>query len=117
MFNKSEFTKEQLIEAVKSRMEINRYLLENSPRNSGVLLEVALNLKADEIALAALTAKPFMYGIEDCDGKAHMDEFCVSTDAGSIESTVNDLNEMQCEEGGDFNVVALYRLPMIEGIK
>lgn len=113
MFNKSEFTKEQLIEAVKSRMEINRYLLENSPRNSGVLLEVALNLKADEIALAALTAKPFMYGIEDCDGMAYFAEHCVSSNPAHLS---DELHASDDESGEGSKVVALYRLPLVEGL-
>lgn len=49
------FTKEQLIEAAKTRMEANQYLL--SRVSPTLAAEVALNLKVDEIALSALEAK------------------------------------------------------------
>lgn len=50
----------------------------------------------------------FMYGIATPDNKPYMDEFCVCSDAGELECVVDDLNEMQCEGGGDYRVVPLY---------
>lgn len=59
--------------------------------------------------VVSMDGKPFMYGIADPDGAAHMDEFCVSTSIAGIEDAVNALNE-ECEEGGPlYRVVALYR--------
>ncbi|MEP8924564.1 hypothetical protein ABKU21_05710 [Enterobacter hormaechei] len=52
------YTKEQLIEQAKTRMEANRYLLTRLPPESATVKEVAMNLAIDEIALAALTAEP-----------------------------------------------------------
>ncbi|MBZ0057137.1 MULTISPECIES: hypothetical protein [unclassified Leclercia] len=51
----TKFTKEQLIEQAKTRMEANRYLLTRLPPELATAKEVAMNLAVDEIALAALT--------------------------------------------------------------
>lgn len=74
-----------------------------------------LTLKAEfELAclrqlVAGMQQKPFMYGIADPDGAAHMDECCVSTSMAGIEDYVHMLNE-ECEEGGPlYKAVALYR--------
>lgn len=61
--------------------------------------------------VASMDVRPFMYGIADPDGAAHMDECCVSTSMAGIEDYVHMLNE-ECEEGGPlFTVVALYTAP------
>lgn len=52
-----EFTKEQLIEQAKTRMEANRYLLTRLPPESATVKEVAMNLAIDAIALASLEAQ------------------------------------------------------------
>lgn len=36
-------------------------------------------------------AEPFMYGIHDCDGKAHFDELCVSPAASDLESMIENM--------------------------
>lgn len=54
----SKFTKEQLVEQAKTRMEANRWLLTRLPPELATAKEVAMNLAVDEIALAALTAEP-----------------------------------------------------------
>ncbi len=56
----SKFTKEQLTEQAKTRMEANRYLLTRLPLELATAKEVAMNLAVDEIALAALTAEPIL---------------------------------------------------------
>ncbi|MEB5748464.1 DUF550 domain-containing protein [Leclercia adecarboxylata] len=56
----SKFTKEQLIEQAKTRMESNQYLLTRLPLELATAKEVAMNLAVDEIALAALTAEPIL---------------------------------------------------------
>ncbi|MFO4032130.1 DUF551 domain-containing protein [Enterobacter hormaechei] len=53
-----EFTKEQLIDQAKTRMEANRYLLTRLSPESATVKEVAMNLAIDEIALASLEAEP-----------------------------------------------------------
>lgn len=53
-----QFTKEQLIEQAKTRMEANRYLLTRLPPELATAKEVAMNLAVDEVALAALTQTP-----------------------------------------------------------
>ncbi|GKX54057.1 hypothetical protein SOASR030_01690 [Leminorella grimontii] len=53
----------------------------------------------------------FMYGISAPDGTPYMDEFCVCSSAGELECVVDELNEMQCEGGGDYRVVPLYVAP------
>lgn len=55
----------------------------------------------------------FMYGIVDPDGKAHMDEFCVSNDIGLLEVEVSELNRNEGTDG--YRVVALYTaLPLTD---
>jgi len=109
----SKFTKEQLVEYVKG-------CIEHAERFPGV--EIADKEKAIfEIALAALTAKPFMYGIADPDGDPHFDENCVSREATALDSEVDFLNE---EMGGgdgprgvvsdEYHIVALYQMPEIK---
>ncbi|MCU6669943.1 DUF551 domain-containing protein [Enterobacteriaceae bacterium H4N4] len=52
----TKFTKEQLIEQAKTRMEANQWLLARLPPELATAKEVAMNLAVDEIALAVLTA-------------------------------------------------------------
>lgn len=60
-----------------------------------------------EAQLAELAKQPpFMYGIEDPDGKAYFDEFCVSADRGLVEDAVNNLNHDR-EEGDELNFTAV----------
>lgn len=109
----SKFTKEQLVEYVKG-------CIEHAERFPG--LEIADKEKVIfEIALAALTTKPFMYGIADPDGEPHFDEECVGSDAGMLQDEVDCLNDEACGgdgprgvESDEYRVVALYRLPEIE---
>jgi len=109
----SKFTKERLVEYVKG-------CIEHAERFPGV--EIADKEKAIfEIALAALTARPFMYGIADPDGVPHFDEECVGSDAGILQDNVDCLNDEACGgdgprgvESDEYRVVALYRLPEIE---
>ncbi|MCS4445198.1 hypothetical protein [Klebsiella pneumoniae] len=55
----------------------------------------------------------FMYGIVDPDGKAHMDDFCVSNDIGLLEVEVSELNRNEGTDG--YRVVALYTaLPLTD---
>lgn len=62
----------------------------------------------------SMDVKPFMYGITDPDGAAHMDECCVSTSMAGIEDYVHMLNE-ECEEVGPrFKVVPLYTAPPVQ---
>ena len=62
----------------------------------------------------SMDVKPFMYGIADPDGAAHMDECCVSTSMAGIEDYVHMLNE-ECEEVGPrFKVVPLYTAPPVQ---
>lgn len=66
------------------------------------------------IALAALTAQPFMYGIMDADGSAHMDECCVSTSLAGVSDSVDVLNEELTEEGEpQYKPVALFTTPVV----
>ncbi|MFY3302620.1 dATP/dGTP pyrophosphohydrolase domain-containing protein [Achromobacter xylosoxidans] len=53
------------------------------------------------------TGEPFMYGIMGPDGKAHLDEFCVSADPAELEQeVVAHMNEDH--KGGKYSVVALF---------
>lgn len=55
----------------------------------------------------------FMYGIVNPDGQAHMDEFCVSSDIGLLETEVAALNSSEGTDG--YRVVALYTaLPLTD---
>lgn len=76
--------------------------------------EYESHLIRQEIALAALTAKPFMYGIMDADGAAHMDECCVSTSLAGVSDSVDVLNEELTEEGDpQYKPVALFTAPIV----
>ena len=55
----------------------------------------------------------FMYGIVNPDGMAYMDEFCVSSDAGLLETEVATLNSNEGTDG--YRVVALHTaLPLMD---
>lgn len=68
----------------------------------------AYSLKVFKAFLSVIDAKPFMYAISDCDGKAHFDETCVSASACDLEDVVGSLND--CLESGDdgYRVVPVY---------
>lgn len=56
---------------------------------------------------APVAGEPFMYGIMGPDGKAHLDEFCVSADPAELEQeVVAHMNEDH--KGGKYSVVALF---------
>lgn len=58
-------------------------------------------------ASAPVAGEPFMYGIMGPDGKAHLDEFCVSADPAELEQeVVAHVNEDH--KGGKYSVVALF---------
>lgn len=50
----------------------------------------------------------FMYGIADANGNPYTGEKSFSPIKAVVSDTVSELNEMQCEGGGDFRVVKLY---------
>ncbi|MFY3333300.1 hypothetical protein ACOTEH_23755 [Achromobacter xylosoxidans] len=59
------------------------------------------------LASAPVAGEPFMYGIMGPDGKAHLDEFCVSADPAELEQeVVAHMNEDH--KGGKYSVVALF---------
>lgn len=99
----AEFTKEQLIAEVHYNLE-HCFCSEKTKRLM-------------EIALAALTAEPFMYGIVAPEGEAYFDECCVSGGKSDLSEIVSNLND-QCESPGEeYREVPLYRLPLLEGLK
>lgn len=105
----AEFTKEQRDILIKTA----EYMVkrENTSEYSENIRKVA------EIALAALTAEPFMYGIVDPEGEAYFDECCVSGGKSELSEIVSNLND-QCESPGEeYMEVPLYRLPLLEGLK
>ncbi|ECA8969591.1 hypothetical protein ETB55_04320 [Salmonella enterica subsp. enterica serovar Omuna] len=65
--------------------------------------ELQEHRKADKQAL--------MYGIVDANGIPYTGEGAVSLIHAIISDAVSDLNEMQCEHGGDFRVINLYAAP------
>lgn len=110
----AEFTKEQLIEQAQKNVAILRGAVERIPGASDAAV---IHLRLAEIALAVLTAKPFMYGIADPDGDAHFDEHCVGSSPSIIEDEVAILNEQSAASDGprgvisdEYRVVALYQL-------
>lgn len=99
----AEFTKEQLIAEVHYNLEYC-FCSEKTKRLM-------------EIALAVLTAEPFMYGIVAPEGEAYFDECCVSGGKSDLSEIVSNLND-QCESPGEeYREVPLYRLPLLEGLK
>lgn len=101
----STITKEQLIERIGTQKETAFKYSECSIAR--------IDLRLAEIALAALTAVPAMYCMEK---GAALDIYAASTCKSVVEAWVDEWNEMQCEHGDDFSVVALYRLPIVEGL-
>ncbi|WP_277268334.1 hypothetical protein [Pantoea septica] len=75
-------------------------------------------MRVTDAYLAALTAKPFMYGIMDADGAAHMDECCVSTTLVGVSDSVDVLNEELTEEGDpQYKPVALFTEPPVYALR
>lgn len=107
-----QFTKEQLIAHIRSEiedMQVERLSLRTDNYAD-------LQIASLEIALATLTAKPFMYGIADPAGGPHFAEFCVSGNLHHIEKeveTLNDIDEIDVNSEPHYRVAALYRLPEI----
>lgn len=63
--------------------------------------------------LESMAQKPFMYGIADPDGNAHMDEMCVCVTPAGVEESVSCLNEHNTDVGDAlYQVVPLYRHPV-----
>jgi len=62
--------------------------------------------------LAAHEQEPFMYGISDPDGKAHIDEYCVCAEPAPLEDSVNELNyDREEDDELNYTVVPLYPRP------
>ncbi len=116
----AEFTKEQLIE--RARENVNSLKFASTQHAfEQAFPAIEIDIRLAEIALAALTAPPFMYGIADPDGAPHFDEECVGSDAGILQDKVDCLNDAACGgdgprgvESDEYRVVPLYRLPEIE---
>lgn len=107
MTNKINFTKEQLIKWAEGCRMLAQCDVDARPDD----VAAAKNLALAEIALAALTAKPFMYGIEDCDGMAYFAEHCVSSNPAHLS---DELQTADDESGEGAKVIPLYRLPEID---
>ncbi|EIN0457399.1 hypothetical protein OGX69_13555 [Citrobacter sp. Cb130] len=101
------FTKEQLI--AKAREQIA--FCHNTEITGEGRAHINQCSALFEIALAALTAKPFMYGIEDCDGMAYFAEHCVSSNPAHLS---DELQTADDESGEGAKVIPLYRLPEID---
>ncbi|EAA7555339.1 hypothetical protein A6858_25315 [Salmonella enterica] len=104
------FTKEQLIEQAKDNLIVLKNYVTVYPERAE---SEAMNIRLAEIALAALTAVPAMYCMEK---GAALDIDATSTCKSVVEAWADEWNEMQCEHGDDFSAVALYRLPIVEGL-
>lgn len=111
----TEFTKEQLIAHIGKMTLVANEVIEKLPE------EYALRARRDiavyEIALAVLTAKPFMYGIADPAGGPHFAEFCVSGNLQHIEKEVetqNAIEEIDVNNEPHYRVAPLYRLPEVK---
>ncbi|ECF4097438.1 hypothetical protein E4N46_11320 [Salmonella enterica subsp. enterica serovar Adelaide] len=84
---------------VRGSVEVDARLFEE------VLLELQLRRQADK--------NYFMYGIATPEGRAYLDEFCVSSDRGLMEDEVAALNDTFDTNG--YRVVALYTaLPLTD---
>ncbi len=101
-----EFTKEQLIARAEKRKE----LVAMFPDSKLAQMDLVLA----ELALAMLTARPFMYGIADPAGGPHFAEFCVSGNLQHIEKEVetqNAIEEIDVTSEPHYSVAPLFRLP------
>ncbi len=66
-------------------------------------------LRNEGLASAPVAGEPFMYGIMGPDGKAHFEEFCVSSDRDELQAEVVDHLNRDNPEDGSYSVVALFR--------
>lgn len=73
--------------------------------------EIAWYAWNDRAALASapVAGEAFMYGIMGPDGKAHVEEFCVSGDRTELQTEVVDHLNRDNPEDGTYSVVALFR--------
>ncbi|AUV43585.1 MULTISPECIES: hypothetical protein [Citrobacter freundii complex] len=106
MNNKTQFTKDQLTEWAEDCRMLAQCAVDARPDD----VAAAKNLALAEIVLAVLTVKPFMYGIEDCDGMAYFAEHCVSSNPAHLS---DELQTADDESGEGAKVIPLYRLPEI----
>ena len=113
----AELTKEGLIAAACSRIDFAKQMLRGNQLALAAKRHWEIELSLSEIALAALTAEPFMYGIVGPEGEAYFDECCVSGGKSDLSEIVSNLND-QCESPGEeYREAPLYRMPMLEGLK
>lgn len=112
----TQFTKEQLIEHAHEQAAILQRRIKNADDEEWAR-PARQSLALLEVALAALKAEPFMYGIVAPEGEAYFDECCVSGGKSDLSEIVSNLND-QCESPGEeYREVPLYRLPLLEGLK
>lgn len=70
-----------------------------------------------QIALAALTAETFAYGISDPDGGAYFSECCIDSDGAVISDEVCALNDGETDVPDGYKVVRLYTAPPVPALK
>lgn len=91
------------------------YLLPGWKNSKGALLEFYNARMLNDFTIIAdeggKLPKTFMYGIQEPDGTAYMEEGCVSPNANDLQPEVDSLNASQEPGEGLYRVVALHTLP------
>lgn len=101
--------KQVTIENVKARIAE----LEGADQLIGLGLHAEFELACLRQLVSCMEQQPFMYGIADPDGNAHMDEMCVSPSIAGVDEAVACLNDDIDEGCPLYEVVALYRHPVL----
>ncbi|MGQ3940965.1 hypothetical protein [Enterobacter hormaechei] len=108
-----EFTKEQLIERLLALQERYEWALAAVPEKK----DTAVDLQITKIALAVLTAEPFMYAVADSTGCAVFGEHCVNKNPGELEDELQEPNDGFYDDTYGCRVVPVYHLPLVEVLK
>lgn len=93
------------------------YLLPGWQNSKGALLELHIaQTLGDMLILGDIedidaTPKPFMYGIQEPDGSAYMEEGCVAPSAEDLQPEVDGINSQQDPEDGLYRLVPLFTRP------
>lgn len=107
------FSNEQLIAHLRDKLT----RIQPARVKGKAAIEATMNQTALEIALAVLTAEPFMYAVADSTGCAVFGEHCVNKNPGELEDELQEPNDGFYDDTYGCRVVPVYHLPLVEALK